>query len=189
MHRDHPHGASRRCRSGAAESTGVDRCLTSTISSSVLSGAEVGGFFKGQSRTCRQMRWPAFPAHPKTVRARAFAFAQILSDPIAGLAHRFGSSSKQLQHSMDQPGESFGPFSVTAQATLKILAHIVLSSSTGPTRPNECTNSWTQLTGNPCYPCIYRCSFRPNATVCDVLRPRTGPSHWPAHLSRRGTRR
>ena len=131
--------------------------------------------------------WPAFPCPTPRRACEAFAFAQILSNPIAGLAPRFGPSSKQLQHSMDQPGEAFGRFSVTAQATPKVLAHIVLSSSTGPTRPNECTNSWTQLTGNPCYPCIYRCSFRPNATVCDVLRPRTGPSHWPAHLSRRGT--
>ena len=59
------------------------------------------------------------PRPPQDRACEAFAFAQILSNPIAGLAHRFGPSSKQLQHSMDQPGESFGRFSVTAQATAK----------------------------------------------------------------------
>ncbi len=186
MHRDHLHGASRRCRSGAAESTGVDQSLTSIIAPSVLSGSQVGGFFNLQSRTCRHLLAGIPLPYPRRT-CEAFAFSQILSNPIAGLAPRFGPSSKQLQYSMGQPGEAFGRFSVTAQATPKVLAHIVLSGSAGPARPSECTNSWTQLTGNPCYPCIYRCSFRPNATVCDVLRPRTGPSHWPAHLSRRGT--
>ena len=128
--------------------------------------------------------WPAFPCPSPRYACEAFAFSQILSNPKAGPSPRFGPSSKQLQYSIDQRGGAFGRFSVPPQATPKVRAPHRLSSSTGPTHPNECTNSWTQVTGNPCYLCIYRCSFRPNATVCDVLRPRTGPSHWPAHSSR-----
>ena len=90
MHRDHLHGASRRCRSGAAESTGVDQSLTSTISSSALSGAQVGGLIKGQSRTCRQRAGRHSTAHPQTVRARRSPSLRSFSNPIAGLAPRFG---------------------------------------------------------------------------------------------------
>ena len=51
----------------------------------------------------------------------AFAFSQILSNPMAWLSPRFGPSSKQLQYSMDRPGGALGRFSVIAQATPKVL--------------------------------------------------------------------
>jgi hypothetical protein len=66
--------------------------------------------------------WPAFPCPPIRRACEAFDFSQILSNPMAGLVPRFGPSSKQLQYSMDQPGEAFGRFSVTAQATPRALA-------------------------------------------------------------------
>jgi hypothetical protein len=49
------------------------------------------------------------------------------------------------------------------------------------------TKYWTQLAGKSCYQHIYRCSFRPNATVCERLAQDIQASHWPRHLSLRGT--
>ena len=148
-----------RCRSGLDKHNCVEgavRCAGRRVLQRAIATLQA---------TC----WPAFPRPAPRRACEAFAFPRILSNPKAGLSLRFGPSSKQLQYSIDQPSGAFGRFSVAPQGTPKVLAHIVLSSSTGPTHSNECTNSWTQLTGNPCYPRIYRCSFRPIATVCGRL--------------------
>ena len=82
--------------------------MTSIIAPSVLSGSQVGGFFNGSIANLQALAGRHSLPTPD-VRARRSPFAQILSNPIAGLAHRFGPSSKQLQHSMDQPGEVIWP--------------------------------------------------------------------------------
>ena len=65
--------------------------------------------------------WADIPLpHPRRA-FEAFAFSQVLSNPMAWLSPRFGLSSKQLQYRMDQPGGAFGRFSVIAQAAPKVL--------------------------------------------------------------------
>ena len=72
---------------GCRRISGADQSLTSTISSSVLSGRAGTAVLQRSIANLQARCWPAFPCPPRDVRCvRRSPSAQILSNPIAGLS-------------------------------------------------------------------------------------------------------
>jgi hypothetical protein len=186
MHRDHLHGASCRCRSGAAESTGVDQGLTSIIASRVLSGAQVGAFFNGQSRPCRQLAGRHSPALLPDVRARRSPSLESSAIPKPGyrsdlalVRNNFSTASiSRAEHSADSQWPLRGP-------------QRSWPTSFCPVRQDRHTRTNAQILGHNSLetlatPASTGVASGPSQLFADALPRSDWASRWPARLSRRG---